>query len=69
MLYGELVPRQRTTPVPIRIDALLLERLVRAAQKMGTSRSSVIRLAILNQLPEIEGGKINLRFAGPRCAR
>jgi predicted transcriptional regulator len=51
----------KTKSIPIRLDIDLRERLSRAARKMGSNRSSVIRFAIMNQLPEIEAGQITLR--------
>ncbi len=50
----------KTKPVPIRIDRVLMGRLARAAKRMGAPRSTVIRFAILNQLPQIEAGIITL---------
>lgn len=55
------MPETKTKPVPIRIDARTDERLRRAAKKMGSNRASVIRFAIINQLPDIEAGHITLR--------
>lgn len=51
----------KTKPVPIRLDADLARRLNRAAKRLGACRSSIVRLSILNQLPEIEAGHISLR--------
>lgn len=47
--------------MPIRLDSHLRGRLSRAAKKMGSNVSSVIRFSILNQLPLIEAGNIRMR--------
>jgi len=48
-------------PIPIRLDLALISRLDRAAQKLGVnSRAAVMRLAIVQQLPQIEQGVITL---------
>jgi len=52
--------RPRTTPVPVRLDDQLSARLRRAARRMGTTTSSVIRFSILQQLVGIERGRIEL---------
>ena len=57
---------RKTKPVPIRLNAELKGRLQRAAKKMGASRSTIIRFAILDQLPDIESGRIVLRSRCPR---
>jgi predicted transcriptional regulator len=49
-----------TVPIPVRLDDRTRGRLDRAAKKMGSNRSSVIRFAVINQLPQIEAGKITL---------
>jgi predicted DNA-binding protein len=49
-----------TRPVPIRLDKDLSDRLTKAAKKMGSTASGVIRFAVVNQLPEIEAGRITL---------
>jgi len=53
--------RPTTRPVPIRLDALLIMRLDRAARRLGVNnRSAVMRLAIVQQLSQIESGIITL---------
>ena len=52
--------QRKTTPVPVRMDADMRQRLARAAKKMGSNASSVIRFAVLQQLPKIEGGTITI---------
>jgi hypothetical protein len=49
-----------TVPIPVRLDERTRGRLDKAAKKMGSTRSSMIRFAVLNQLPQIEAGKITL---------
>jgi predicted DNA-binding protein len=50
----------KTLPIPIRLNRNLITRLKRAARKIGGTTSSVIRLAIFHQLPQIESGRIVL---------
>jgi predicted DNA-binding protein len=50
----------RTRPIPIRMEGMLLERVRRVARRMGTNRSAVVRLALLVNLPELEGGHLRL---------
>jgi len=52
--------RPKTTPIPVRIDADLHRRLRRAAKAMGSNNSAVFRFALLNELPRIERGQINI---------
>lgn len=56
-----LKTKTQTRPVPIRLDLDLSARLARAAKRMGSTTSGVIRFAVINQLPEIEAGRITLR--------
>lgn len=56
--------RRPTVPVPVRLDELTRNRIRRAAKKLGANTSSVIRFSILNQLPEIESGKVVLAHEG-----
>lgn len=49
-----------TTPVPVRVDSLTHARIRRAAKKLGSNTSAIIRFAIINQLPQIESGTIVL---------
>lgn len=58
--------KNKTTPVPVRLDAALRGRVRRAAKTMGSCDSAVIRLAILIQLPDIERGRITF---SPEAAR
>ena len=52
--------RRPTVPVPVRLDDLTQVRIRRAAKRLGSNASSVIRFSILNQLREIETGRIVL---------
>ncbi len=58
----------RTRPVPVRLDRDTRLRLQRAARRLGSNASSVIRLAIVNQLPSIERGVIHLAGCDPSVA-
>jgi predicted DNA-binding protein len=50
-----------TKPIPIRLNLEEIGRIDRAAEMMGVPRSTIMRLGIFNQLPEIEAGHIKLR--------
>jgi len=50
----------KTKPIPIRLDADTQRRIRNCAVSLGGNSSTVIRLAILNQLPEIESGHLTL---------
>jgi predicted transcriptional regulator len=50
----------RTKPVPIRFDSVLRGRLRQAARRLGSTPSAVVRFAVLQQLPQIERGRIIL---------
>jgi hypothetical protein len=50
----------KTKPVPVRLDGHTQARLKRAAKRMGSNTSCVIRLALIQQLPAIESGVIRL---------
>jgi hypothetical protein len=49
-----------TRPIPIRFDACTRTRLRSAAKRLGSNPSAVVRFAVLQQLPMIESGMINL---------
>lgn len=49
-----------TTPIPVRLDAPTKRRLRTAAKRLGSTTSAVIRLSIVNLLPQIESGVIVL---------
>lgn len=51
----------RTRPVPIRLDERTRERLEKAARRLTSTRAGVIRLAIVQFLPDVEAGQINLK--------
>lgn len=51
---------KKTKPVPVRLDGETIRRLERAANRMGSNNSSVIRFAIIQVLPDIERGTIVL---------
>ena len=48
-------------PFALRLEAGLRQRVHQAARRLGTTRSGVVRLALLNQLPEIEAGRLTLK--------
>lgn len=50
----------RTKPIPIRMDSALRGRLRNAARRLGSTPSAVVRFAVLQQLPQIERGRIIL---------
>jgi predicted DNA-binding protein len=50
--------KAKTKPVPIRIDALTIARLDKAAKHLASSRAALIRMAILQILAEIESGQM-----------
>jgi hypothetical protein len=52
--------KMQTVPVPVRFDKLTRERLSRAAQRLGSNRSAVVRFAVFTQLPLIESGRLVL---------
>jgi hypothetical protein len=49
-----------TRPIPVRLDERTRIRLRKAATRMGSSTSAVIRFALYQQLTEIESGTIRL---------
>ena len=56
--------QQTTSPIPLRLSRELRDRVYTAALRLGTSRSAIVRMALLNQLAEIECGVIRLRSTG-----
>ena len=48
------------SPIPVRMDQSLVARVRRAAKRLGTSSSAILRLSILTQLPKIESGILEL---------
>jgi len=52
--------RPKTTPMMVRLEDELEARLRRAAKTMGSNKSAVFRFALLNELPRIERGQINI---------
>jgi len=60
MIYVVKMKRAASFPIPVRLDDDTRRRLKRAARKIGGTTSSVIRLAIFHQLPQIESGRIEL---------
>lgn len=52
--------KQKTKPVPVRLDAKTQSRIQKAAVRMGSTSSAVIRFAITQQLTGIESGTITL---------
>ena len=50
----------KTKPIPVRMDQLLLARAEKVAYRIGTSRSAVVRLALLTQLPLLEAGVLTI---------
>lgn len=51
---------KRTRPIPVRLDAETTRRVDQASRRLGSNKSSVIRLALLTQLEAIESGVIRL---------
>lgn len=51
----------KTATIPVRLDAAVRIRVERIAKRVGSSRGAIMRLAIYNQLAEIEAGTIKLR--------
>jgi hypothetical protein len=51
--------------VPVRLDEITQVRIKRAAKKLGSSSSAIVRFAIMNQLPQIESGRIILTPDAP----
>jgi hypothetical protein len=49
-----------TKPIPVRIHPRLRARIRAAAKRMGSNASAVIRFSVLQQLPAIEAGRIEL---------
>jgi len=49
-----------TRPIPVRLHAVLVSRIERAATQLGLTTSAVMRLAIVNQLSQIEEGYIRI---------
>lgn len=54
-------PPTAVPPFALRLEAGLRQRVHEAARRLGTTRSGVVRLALLNQLPEIEAGRLTLK--------
>ena len=54
----------KTAPIPIRMDKQLRQRVALAASKLGTARSSIIRMGILIILKQVDAGFINLNSDG-----
>jgi len=50
-----------TRPIPIRLEHALIDRIDGAARNLGIKRSSIIKLAISVQLPQLESGYLQLR--------
>ena len=51
-----MIVKRKTRTIPIRMDDYTKGRIDRAALRMASNRTAVIRLAILQILPEIEAG-------------
>jgi len=64
MAQAQLAKPRKTRPIPIRVDNRLAARIRKAAKRMGSSSSAVVRFSILQQLPDIESGHITLIGAG-----
>ena len=52
---------QRTHPIPLRMDRDLRLRVTRAAARLGTTRSAIVRMALLHHLDDIDVGVLRLR--------
>lgn len=51
----------KTQTIPIRLDAATAHRASSLARRLGIGRSAVVRLALMNQLQEIESGVLRIR--------
>ncbi len=61
---GSPMPAQKTTPVPIRFDSQVRERLQAVSSDCGLSVSDLCRLAVEKLLTELETtGQITLRVS------
>jgi hypothetical protein len=49
---SEPVRRERKSPVIIRFDAAMLEQVDRAAAKRGLSRAALVRMLVIENLPD-----------------
>jgi predicted DNA-binding protein len=52
--------KPKKVPVMIKMEVELIKRLDGAGRRMGSNRAAVVRLAILQLLPQIEAGHLNL---------
>jgi hypothetical protein len=50
-----------TKPIPVRLPASMRLRVMAAAKSLGANSSSVVRLALIQQLDEIERGHIRIK--------
>lgn len=50
----------KTKLIPVRFHGADKERLAKAAKRLGSSVSGVVRLCVLNKLPEVEAGRLTL---------
>ncbi len=50
----------KTATIPVRLDAETNTRVKKAAKRLRTSSSSIIRLSVAAQLAEIESGTIKV---------
>ena len=50
----------KTKPLPVRCNEELINRLKRAAKRMGSNDSAVIRFCVLTVLPQIERGVVQI---------
>ena len=55
-IVSAMIVKRKTRTIPIRMDDYTKGRIDRAALRMASNRTAVIRLAILQILPEIEAG-------------
>lgn len=53
-------PGKRKELVPVRFDSGTRDRLKAASRRIGGNVSTVIRLCVINKLPEIESGRVQL---------
>jgi hypothetical protein len=53
--------RRKARPIPVRFNLLTASRLTAAAKKIASNRAVIIRLAVLQVLPEIEAGHLRLK--------
>lgn len=62
-IIGVMAKTPPTKPIPVRFKADTHARVHRAAKRTGLPASSIIRLGVLQVLPQIEAGNLKLPAA------